>query len=237
MRGLPANRRSRPKTLVIQHEQQHPQSPVRLATLNVGTLTARSRELASNLRSRRVDICCIQETRWEGSKCAKIGDGYRLMYHGTSDRNGVCIVISETFRNYVTAVDCISDRLMGVKVDTGKVTMRIISAYAPQVGCTAEQKSSFYEDLEQYVHSIEYDEVLLLGGDLNGHIGEKREGFDRWHGGYGYGTCNEEGQRILEFEPCLTSSLLTSVPSYTVPEEEVTLSQAVAEKHKSTSGC
>ncbi|EYC27388.1 hypothetical protein Y032_0009g691 [Ancylostoma ceylanicum] len=77
--------------------------------------------------------------------------------------------------------------------------MRIISAYAPQVGCTAEEKNAFYEDLEQYVHSIEDEEVLLLGGDLNGHIGEGREGFDRWHGGYGYGTRNEEGQRILEF--------------------------------------
>ncbi|EYC12317.1 hypothetical protein Y032_0048g1724 [Ancylostoma ceylanicum] len=162
MRGVPAERRSRPKTLVIQHEQQHPRLPVQLATLNVGTLTARSRELASSLRSRRVDICCIQETRWKGSKCAEIGDGYRLTYHGLSDRNGVGIVISETFRNYVTAVDCISDRLMGVKVDTGKVTMRIISAYAPQVGCTAEEKSSFYEDLEQYAYSIEDEKVLLL---------------------------------------------------------------------------
>ncbi|EYC23528.1 hypothetical protein Y032_0015g2705 [Ancylostoma ceylanicum] len=104
------------------------------------------------------------------------------MYHGTSDRNGVGIVISETSRNYVTAVDCISDRLMGVEVDTGKVTMRIISAYAPQVSCTAEERSSFHEDLEQYVHSIEDEEVPLLGGDLNGHIGEGREGFGRWRG-------------------------------------------------------
>ncbi|EYC22247.1 hypothetical protein Y032_0017g3239 [Ancylostoma ceylanicum] len=116
------------------------------------------------------------------------------MYHGTSDRNGLGIAISETSRNYVIAVDCISDRLMGVKV-----TMRIISAHASQMGCAADEWNSFYEDLEQYVHSIEDEEVLLLGGDLNGHIGEEREGFDRWHGGYGYGTRNEEGQRILEF--------------------------------------
>ncbi|EYC25573.1 hypothetical protein Y032_0011g1280 [Ancylostoma ceylanicum] len=172
---------------------------MRLATLNVGTLTARSRELASSLRSRHVDVCCIQETRWKGSKCVEIGDGYKLMYHGTTDRNGVGIVISEALRNHVTSIDCISDRLMAVKVDTGKTVMRIISAYAPQVGCTSEEKSSFYEDLEQYVHTIGDEEVLLLGGDLNGHVGEEREGFNRWHGGYGYGMRNEEGQRILEF--------------------------------------
>ncbi|KIH62481.1 hypothetical protein ANCDUO_07234 [Ancylostoma duodenale] len=51
---------------------------------------------------------------------------------------------------------------MAVKVDTGKTMMRIISAYAPQMDCTAEEKDSFY--LEQYVHSIEDEEVLLLGG-------------------------------------------------------------------------
>ncbi|EPB67397.1 hypothetical protein ANCCEY_13512 [Ancylostoma ceylanicum] len=63
---------------------------------------------------------------------------------------------------------------MAVKVDTGKTVMRIISAYAPQVGCTSEEKSSFYEDLEQYVHTIGDEEVLLLGGDLNGHNDAKR---------------------------------------------------------------
>ncbi|EYC45827.1 hypothetical protein Y032_0415g1056 [Ancylostoma ceylanicum] len=77
--------------------------------------------------------------------------------------------------------------------------MRIIYANAPQVGCTAEEKSSFYEDLKQYAHSIGDKEVLLLRGDLIGLIAEQRGGFDCWHGGYGHGTSSEEGQRVLEF--------------------------------------
>ncbi|EYC37573.1 hypothetical protein Y032_0779g2288 [Ancylostoma ceylanicum] len=125
------------------------------------------------------------------------GDGYKLMYHGTTDRNGIGVVITEALRSHVTSIDCISDHLT-VKEDIGKTVMRIISAYAPQVGCTPEEKSSFYEDQGQYVHSIGDEEVLLLGGDLSGHIGEEREGFNRWHRGYGYGMRNDEGQRILE---------------------------------------
>ncbi|KAL6741620.1 hypothetical protein Aduo_014855 [Ancylostoma duodenale] len=85
---------------------------------------------------------------------------------------------SEALRNHVTAEFCISDRLMALEVDIGKSMMRIISAYAPQVGYTAEKKNSFYEDLEHYVHSIGDEEVLLLAGDISGHIGRQREGFD-----------------------------------------------------------
>ncbi|KAK6742269.1 hypothetical protein RB195_009870 [Necator americanus] len=195
MRGLPARGRSRLKKLVC-HRQQH---PVRLATLNVGTLTGRSRELADSLRKRRVDISCVQETRWKGSKARELGDGYKLIYHGTSNRNGVGIILNESFRNSVTAVDRLSDRLMAVKVDTGKVELRVVSAYAPQGGCSKEEKASFWEDLEQYVQSLENEEILLIGGDFNGHVGSRKDGFESCHGGYGYGARNDDGLRILEY--------------------------------------
>ncbi|KAK6749256.1 hypothetical protein RB195_001701 [Necator americanus] len=148
MRGLPARGRSRPKKLV-RHRQQH---PVRLATLNVGTLTGESRELADSLRKRRVDICCVQETRWKGSKSRELGDGYKLISHGTSNRNGV---------------DRLSDCLMAVKVETGEVELRVVSAYTPQVDCSEEEEACFWEDLEQYVQSQGLEEtstdMSLLG--------------------------------------------------------------------------
>ncbi|KAK6756300.1 hypothetical protein RB195_014607 [Necator americanus] len=197
IRGLPARGRSRPKKLVC-HRQQH---PVRLATHNVGTLTGRSRELADSLRKRRVDICCVQETRWKGSKSRELGDGYKLIfiYHGTSNRNGVGIILNESFRNSVTVVDRLSDRLMAAKVDTGEVELRVVSAYAPQVGCSGEEKVCFWEDLEQYVQSLEGEEVLLIGGDFNGYVGSRKDGFESCHGGYGYGARNDDGLRILEY--------------------------------------
>ncbi|XP_065319107.1 uncharacterized protein LOC135927095 [Gordionus sp. m RMFG-2023] len=47
----------------------------RLASLNVGTLKGKTRELASMLNKRKVDIACIQETKWKGQKTLMIGDG------------------------------------------------------------------------------------------------------------------------------------------------------------------
>lgn len=33
-------------------------------------------ELAELLKNRRVDIACVQETKWKGSKSRDIGEGY-----------------------------------------------------------------------------------------------------------------------------------------------------------------
>ncbi|KAK6757983.1 hypothetical protein RB195_015669 [Necator americanus] len=208
MRGLPARGRSRPKKLV-RHRQQH---PVRLATFNVGTLTGRSRELADSLRKRRVDICCVQETHWKGSKSRELGDGYKLIYHGISNRNCVGIILNESFRNSVTAVDRLSDRFLAVKVDTGEVELRVVSAYAPHMGCSEEEEACFWEDLEQYVQSLEGEEVLLIGGDFNGHVGSRKDGFEGCHGGYGYGARNDDGLRILEY--AVASDLIITNTQY-----------------------
>ena len=41
---------------------------VKVGTLNVGTMTGKGRELADMMVKRKVDILCVQETRWKGSK-------------------------------------------------------------------------------------------------------------------------------------------------------------------------
>ncbi|KAK6752560.1 hypothetical protein RB195_003775 [Necator americanus] len=84
------------------------------------------------------------------------------------------VILNETFRNSVTVVDRLSYHLMAVKVDTGEVELRVVSAYAPQVGCSEE-------DLEQCLQSLEGEEVLLIGGDFNGHVGSPKDGFENCH--------------------------------------------------------
>lgn len=41
---------------------------VRFGSWNVGTLTGRSIELVKILQKRKVNITCLQETKWTGSK-------------------------------------------------------------------------------------------------------------------------------------------------------------------------
>ncbi|KFD54743.1 hypothetical protein M513_04443 [Trichuris suis] len=180
--------------------QQVQQVPFRIATLNVGTLTGRHREIAALLKRRRIDIACPQETKWKGETSRDIGDGYKLLYYGTqSGKNGVTVALAEHLREKITAIDRISDRLMAVRLDLDKFITRIVSAYAPQIGSPEEEKGKFWEDLEALISSIPEEEYLLLGADLNGHVGKMKDDAGACHGGHGYGARNQEGERIIDF--------------------------------------
>ena len=38
-----------------------------------------------------------------------------------------------------------------------------------------------------------------MAGDLNGHVGRDRDGYEGVHGGHGLGVRNEEGIKIMDF--------------------------------------
>ena len=173
---------------------------VQVASWNVGTLTGKARELAASLKRRRVDVACFQETRWKGEKSRQLGDGYKLIYYGkTNGHNGVGIALREHFAQNVVAVTRKTDRLMAVKVATHYGILNFISAYAPQVGCTDDEKDLFWDSLAKLMRDIPKDEDVYIGADLNGHVGEKCKQFSSVHGGHGLGTQNPEGKSILQF--------------------------------------
>lgn len=162
-------------------------------------MTGRGRELADELKTRRIDIACIQETRWKGAKSRNIGEGYKLVYNGErKGENGVGIIVGNNLRDKITAVERISDRLMSIAIDANNITTRIISAYAPQTNCPEADKDRFWGQLDAHIRSIGPDEHIIIGGDLNGHVGASRDGYERCHGGNGYGPRNDDGTRILD---------------------------------------
>jgi hypothetical protein len=46
---------------------------------------------------------------------------------------------------------------------------------------------------------VPISEKLFIGGDLNGHVGSIRVGFDGVHEDFGYESRNQEGKCILNF--------------------------------------
>jgi len=60
-------------------------------------------------------------------------------------------------------------------------------------------KKAFWEELEEELQSIPRHEKLFMGGDFNGHIGEKANGYVRMHGGFGFGERNSGGVTLLDF--------------------------------------
>lgn len=141
----------------------------------------------------------MQETKWRGTKPRDTGEGYKLYYYGvTNNRSGVATIISEKLRDNVVKVNCISDHFMSIKIDTRSVILRVVSYYAPQTGCTSTENEEFWRQFNDHLRSINIDEHLLIGGDLHGHGGAARDGYEQAHGRQGYGTRNEEDVQILD---------------------------------------
>ncbi|XP_071674469.1 uncharacterized protein [Lolium perenne] len=81
----------------------------------------------------------------------------------------------------------------------GDLVLNVISVYASQVGHNESTKREFWEGLEDLVRRVPIGEKLFIGGDLNGHVGTSNTGFERVHGGFGYGIRNQEGEDVLSF--------------------------------------
>ena len=129
-------------------------SLIRVGTLNIGTMTGRGKELADMMERRNVDILCLQETRWKGSKARNIGGGCKIFYNGADGRkNGIGIVLREELAESVLEVKRVSDRLMAMKLEVNGSILNIVSAYAPQVNNSMEEKNDFWEDLDGLIES------------------------------------------------------------------------------------
>ncbi|KAK3531064.1 hypothetical protein QTP70_008754 [Hemibagrus guttatus] len=173
---------------------------LRIGTLNVGTMTGKGRELADVMERRKVDILCVQETRWKGSKARSIGAGFKLFYYGVDSKtNGVGVVLKEEFVRNVLEVKRVSDRVMSLKLEIEGVMLNVVSGYAPQVGCELEEKERFWSELDEVMESIPTGERVVIGADFNGHVGEGNTGDEEVMGKFGVKERNLEGQMVVDF--------------------------------------
>ncbi|KAK3530873.1 hypothetical protein QTP70_003620 [Hemibagrus guttatus] len=163
-------------------------------------MTGKGRDLADVMERRKVDILCVQETRWKGSKARSIGAGFKLFYYGVdSKRNGVGVVLKEEFVRNVLEVKRVSDRVMSLNLEIEGVMLNVVSGYAPQVGCELEEKERFWSELDEVMESIPTGERVVIGADFNGHVGEGNTGDEEVMGKFGVKERNLEGQMVVDF--------------------------------------
>ncbi|KAK3896219.1 hypothetical protein Pcinc_000141 [Petrolisthes cinctipes] len=125
---------------------------------------------------------------------------YKLFWIGNDKgTGGVGIFLAEKWVDKVIEVNCVSDRIIQMKLMVGETIFTAISVYAPQCGLSEEAKDGFYDRLIAVASKVSEKEVLAVAGDFNGHVGKTSDGFGEVHGGNGYGERNTEGERILEF--------------------------------------
>lgn len=126
---------------------------------NIGSLTGKSIKLVKSIKRRKINIACVQESKWIATKTQDMV----FLWMGTS-RSGV-------------EVRRISIRMMTIKLVIGRLIVNVLSAYAPQVGLDEEVKMLFWEDLDMIVRGVSDTKKVFIGGDFNGHIGSTSSGF------------------------------------------------------------
>ena len=91
----------------------------------------------------------------------------------------------------------VSDRLMAMNLAVKRFILNIVSAYVPQVNNSIKEKNNFWEDLDGLTESVTKQERIVLGADLNGHVGKGNIGDEEIMGRYGAGTRNKKDQEWL----------------------------------------
>ena len=85
-----------------------------------------------------------------------------------------------------------------------KVSVSVISVYAPTYNSFQEQKDIFYDDLQRAIDLVPEDHLLLVLGDLNVRVGSgsPNRGDHQWtsvRGIHGVEKMNENGAMLLSF--------------------------------------
>ena len=166
------------------------------------SLTGRLGELVEAMAERQMDVLCVQETRWR-SDCrlfGAIGKRYKLFLMGNEAKtDGEGIFVAEKWADSVVRVERHSERILVLKMVLGDRLLNVFTVYAPHTGKPEEEKESFWDNIFHLVSCIPQNEMVVFAGDMNGHVRSSNAGYDGTHGGFGYGSKNADGSRILEF--------------------------------------
>ena len=122
-----------------------------VGTLNVGTMKGKASEVVEIVSHRRVDLCCLQETRWkmEGFKQIVAKDSrYKLFWSGNDNATGgVGVLLAEEWWEKVVEVVRVSDRIILIRMTIGKTVFVFVCVYAPQANLSEFEKDRFYQML------------------------------------------------------------------------------------------
>jgi len=101
----------------------------------------------------------------------------------------------------VVSIERRSKRVLTLKMVSDNALLNVITVYAPHSGKLEEEKESFWNEVFHLMSCIPQNEMVVLAGDMNGHIGSSNVGYDHdvMHGGFVYGDRNADGSRILQF--------------------------------------
>jgi len=120
-----------------------------------------------------------------------------FLVRGMERSGGVGIFVTEKWVDSVMSVERHSKRVLILKMVLDSGLLNVLMVNIPYSWKLEEEKESFWNEFFHLVSCIPQNEMVMLAGDMNGHVRRSNVGCDEMHGGYGYGARNADGCWIL----------------------------------------
>ena len=190
-----------------------PRNQLRIATLNVRTLTqAGSLEaLKMDLAQYKLDILGVQETRLQEQEI-DLGD-HKLYLSDSwlsgvkSRQGGVGVAVKKSLINSIVEQVALSERICYVKFAARRrANLAVVVCYAPTNEASLQEKDLFWSQLSDLVPSFKHRERICVIGDLNAEPGHQLNDTMSCRGLFGMGEENQNSEKLLSF--CTSHKLL-----------------------------
>lgn len=140
----------------------------------------------------RIDIAALQETRLaDGGKVKE--SNYTFFWQSLSVDNlcihGVGLAVHNKLISSITTPVAKSARIISLQLSTKSGMATIISAYAPTLTDSQENKARFYDDLCEVVDSVPQNSQLFLLGDFNSRVGADYRAWPSYLGHFVWFLC------------------------------------------------
>ena len=175
------------------------------------------------MKNYNLDVVALSETRFPGQGQLKEKD-YTFFWSGLSDdehrRAGAGFAIKRSIADKLESLpEAHNERLMTLSLPISKKQrLFMISAYAPTMNHTLDEKEQFYEDLRRILKKVSSKDSILLMGDFNARVGNDHQAWPGVLGKHLLGTSNSNGLLLLslcsEFNLTITNSIFQQKNMY-----------------------
>ena len=189
--------RNRASQVVIQRNPCYER--MRIGTWNVRTMNKPEKleNIKHEMKRLNIDIMGLSEVRWKESGDYTDGDTRVIYSGGERAEKGVAILVRGKIRRTLERYECISDRIMWLKLKGEKVNTTIIQVYMPTSEHPDEEIDEMYDTIEEILENEATRDNVIIMGDWNSVVGEGLDGKEV--GQFGLGRRNERGEKLVEF--------------------------------------
>ena len=185
---------------LYKNKTQGPNDKMSIVSWNVRGLTGKEEEVDDILVKQNIDFAAISETKKKGQGTQETVNGYIVIQSGVNKdkraSGGVMLYVNKTYKNAITEYNIWGERVVSARIKTKHGHLSIIAVYAPEEG-KEEASTDFYESLQKATQRVHPEDDLVIAGDLNAQVGNRKIG--KTTGTFGIGDVNSNGKKLIDF--------------------------------------